>query len=502
MFTPSCCRLRLSRLVCVAASCCLTFLIVSSSSAEEPSQANNRFRPAQLTALKHVEKNSQLIRDVNRSIWNYAEVGLQETKSSALLVSKLREAEFDVQTGVADIPTAFIASYGKGRPIIGILAEYDALPGMSQKVEPYRAVAKEGMPGHACGHSGLGAGALGAALAVKEAIKRHKLKGTIRLYGTPAEETVIGKVYMLLGGQFKDLDVCLHWHPSSKNESWAGSSKALVSAKFTFHGTAAHASGSPQSGRSALDAVELMNVGVNYMREHVKEDARFHYVVTNGGGAPNVVPPLATVWYFVRADNHKDVEAYFKWINDIAKGAALMTRTQFDVHIDTDCHEIIPNTPLAELMLKNLEAVGAPKFTEEEQAFARRLQQPLIEQFGTKFPLAIDEQIHPLSQSIKSGKGSTDVGDISWYIPTGGIRTACLVAKSPGHSWQNVACIGSTMGEKGVQYAAKVLSVSALELFENPEAIVAAKADWKSRMKERTYTTLIPKGQKAPVTIR
>jgi aminobenzoyl-glutamate utilization protein B len=477
-------------------------LSVSSSSAEKPSPAKNRFRPAQLTALKNVEKNSQLIRDVNRSIWNYAEVGLQETKSSALLVSKLREAEFDVQTGVADIPTAFIASFGKGRPIIGILAEYDALPGMSQKVEPYQVVAKEGMPGHACGHSGLGAGALGAALAVKEAIKRHKLKGTIRLYGTPAEETVIGKVYMLLGGQFKDLDVCLHWHPSSKNESWAGSSKALISAKFTFHGTAAHASGSPQSGRSALDAVELMNVGVNYMREHVKEDARFHYVITNGGGAPNVVPPLATVWYFVRADNHKDVEDYFKWINDIAKGAALMTRTKFDVHIDTDCHEIIPNTPLAELMLKNLKAVKAPKFTEEEKAFARRLQQPLIEQFGTKFPLAIDEQIHPLSQSTKTGKGSTDVGDISWFVPTGGIRTACLVAKSPGHSWQNVACIGSTMGEKGVQYAAKVLSVSALELLENPEAITAAKADWKSRMKERTYTTLIPKGQKAPVTIR
>jgi aminobenzoyl-glutamate utilization protein B len=498
MFTPSCCRLRLCLLVCVAVLSSLT----SSSWAEEPSQTKNRFRPAQLTALKHVERNSQLILAVNRSIWNYAEVGLQETKSSALLVSKLQEAGFDVQTGVADMPTAFVASYGTGRPIIGILAEYDALPGMSQKAEPYRAVEKEGMPGHACGHSGLGAAALGAALAVKEAIKSHKLKGTIRLYGTPAEETVIGKVYMLLGGQFKDLDICLHWHPSSKNESWAGSSKALVSAKFTFHGTAAHASGSPQSGRSALDAVELMNVGVNYMREHVKEDARFHYVITNGGGAPNVVPPAATVWYFVRADNHKDVEAYFKWINDIAKGAALMTRTKFDVHIDTDCHEIIPNTPLAELMLKNLEAVKAPTFTEQEKAFARRLQQPLIEQFETRFPLAIDEEIHPLSQSTKSGKGSTDVGDISWYVPTGGIRTACLIAKSPGHSWQNVACIGSTIGDKGVHYAAKVLSVSALELFENPEAIAAAKADWKSRMKERTYTTLIPKGQKAPVTIR
>ncbi|MFQ5732541.1 MAG: amidohydrolase [Planctomycetaceae bacterium] len=461
-----------------------------------------RLSPAQRTAVAAVVAHRKTILDANRAIWKFAEVGLQEKKSAAHLVSKLRDAGFSVKTGIADMPTAFVASYGSGKPVIGILAEYDALPGMSQKVTPIREPAAVNQAGHACGHSGLGSGALGAVLAVKDAMTRHKLKGTIRLYGTPAEETVIGKVYMALDGQFNDLDVCLHWHPSSKNGAWAGSSKALISAKFTFKGIAAHASGSPQSGRSALDAVELMNVGVNYMREHVKEDARFHYVVTNGGGAPNVVPPVATVWYFVRADTHADVVRYFQWVKDIAKGAVLMTGTKLSLHIDTDCHELVPNTPLAELMHRNLVAVSPPKFTAKEKLFARRLQQPLIEQFGTKFPVAIYERVEPLSRTAKPSKGSTDVGDISWHVPTGGIRTSCLIANSPGHSWQNVACIGSSIGEKGIIYAAKVLAASAVELLQKPALIAAAQAEQKRRMKNRKYTTLIPKGQKPPVKIR
>lgn len=476
-------------------------LSVLSASAEESSEPP-KFRPTQQTAIDDVEARQDDILAVNQAIWEFAELGLQEKKSSALLVAKLKEAGFEVETGVAGMPTAFVASYGSGKPVIGILAEYDALPGMSQKVAPIREPYEAGQPGHACGHSGLGSGALGAALAVKTAMQQHGLEGTLRLYGTPAEETVIGKVYMTLAGAFNDLDACLHWHPSSKNQPWAGSSKALISAKFTFEGTAAHAAGSPESGRSALDAVELMNVGVNYMREHVKEDARFHYVVTDGGGAPNVVPPRATVWYYVRADDHKDVESYYRWINDVARGAALMTQTTLSVEIDTDCHELIPNTPLSELLHKNLLAVGPPTFDEQERIFARRLQQPLIEQFGTEFPLAIDEQVHSISESSKPSKGSTDVGDISWFVPTGGIRTACLVAKSPGHSWQNVACIGSTIGQKGIVYASKVLAVSALDLLETPEELAAARADWQQRMKDRKYTTLIPEGQKPPVKIR
>ncbi|MEO1998147.1 MAG: amidohydrolase, partial [Planctomycetaceae bacterium] len=379
-------------------------------------------RDTQKTALAKVDGLTETIKSVNQQIWRLAEVGLQETRSAALLSDELESAGFKLQRGIAGMPTAFMASYGSGRPIIGLLAEYDALPGMSQAVAPFRKSIEPQAAGHACGHSGLGAGSLGAILAVKSAMEQHKIPGTIRLYGTPAEETVIGKVYMLLAGEFRDLDVCLHWHPASRNEAWSGSSKALVSAKFHFAGTAAHAAGSPESGRSALDAVELMNVGVNYMREHVKEDARFHYVITNGGGAPNVVPATATVWYFVRADSHRDVEQYYAWIKDIAKGAALMTRTQLAVQVDTDCHELIPNTPLSELLHQNLHAVGPPSHTDEEHAFARRLQQPLIQQFGSTFPLSIDNAIQSIARSSKPSKGSTDVGDISWYVPTAGIR--------------------------------------------------------------------------------
>jgi aminobenzoyl-glutamate utilization protein B len=483
--------------------CCwmvVSLFATSFASAQESTPVE--LRASQETAIDDVTARADELVDVNRQIWEFAEVGLEERRSSALLVSKLKAAGFDVQTGVAGMPTAFVASYGSGKPIIGILAEYDALPGMSQKVSPVREPVEEGAAGHACGHSGLGTGALGAALAVQTAMKQHDIPGTIRLYGTPAEETLIGKVYMQLDGQFDDLDVCLHWHPGSKNGVWSGSSKAMVSAKFTFTGTPAHASGSPDSGRSALDAVELMNIGANYMREHVREDARIHYVITDGGGQPNVVPPTATVWYFVRADDHKDVETNFQWLNDIARGAALMTQTKFTVHIDTDCHELIPNTPLSELLYKNLQAVGPPKFTEDEKLFARRMQQPLTEQFGTEFSEAIHESIEPLQATTPPSKGSTDVGDISWHVPTGGIRTACMAAGSPGHSWQNVACIGSTIGEKGTIYAARVLAISAIDLLEDPEAVAAARADWERRMKNRKYTTLVPEGQKAPVKIR
>ncbi len=464
--------------------------------------AADELRPTQQTAMTAVDTQQEELKAVNKAIWEFAEVGLEEHRSSALLVSKLKQAGFEVQTGVSHMPTSFVASFGSGKPIIGILAEYDALPGLSQKVDSDRVPVTAGAPGHGCGHSGLGTGALGAALAVKAAMEKHNLKGTLRLYGTPAEETLIGKVYMLLDGQFDDLDVCLHWHPAAKTGVWAGSSKAAASVKFTFHGVAAHAAGSPDKGRSALDAVELMNVGVNFMREHIKEDARLHYVITDGGGAPNVVPASATVWYYIRADKHKDVESYFDWVQDIAKGAALMTRTKFSMQVETDCHELIQNEPLNEAVQRALLTVGAPKFTDAERAFARRLQQPVIDEFGTSFKFAIDETVTPLLDAKEISKGSTDVGDISWYVPTAGLRAACFAAESPGHSWQNVAAMGSTIGEKGMLVGAKALAVSALDLFEKPELVTAARADFKRRTEGVKYTSLVPKGQKAPTKIR
>ena len=461
-----------------------------------------KLSPVNTTIVNHVSEKSDLIKSVNQQIWNFAEVGLQEIRSSELLQSHLKTAGFRIQRGISKMPTAFVAEYGSGQPIIGILAEYDALPGLSQKVAARQEALVQGGNGHGCGHSGLGAGALGAALAIKKAMDTHQLQGTIRLYGTPAEETVIGKVYMTLDGVFDDLDICLHWHPGDKNNTYAGSSKALVSAKFTFDGTAAHASGSPEDGRSALDAVELMNVGVNFMREHLKEDARLHYVITNGGGAPNVVPPKATVWYFCRADRHEDVEYNFNWLKEIAQGASLMTRTKLSVQIDTDCHEIIPNLSLSRQLIKNMQMVGAPEFNQEEENFARQLQAPLVTQFGREFPLALDSRIHPVTQNPENSKGSTDVGDISWRVPTSGIRTTCFISNSPGHSWQNVSCIGSTIGEKGILFASKVLAITAIELFQNENQILAAKAEWQQRMKGKKYFTFIPAGQTAPKSIR
>ena len=465
------------------------------------SQAAEPLRATQQTAVADVDERSDELKSVHKAIWDFAEVGLNEHKSAGLLTQKLAAAGFEVKTGLANMPTAFVATYGSGKPVIGILAEYDALPGLSQKATPDRDPVVADAPGHGCGHNALGAGALGAALAVKAAMEKHKLPGTIKLYGTPAEETLIGKVYMTLDGVFNDLDVCLHWHPSDSNEAWVSTNKAAISAKFTFHGVTAHASGSPDSGRSALDAVELMNTGANFMREHIKSDARVHYVITDGGGQPNVVPAKATVWYYVRSDDHNDAEANFNWLRDIAHGAALMTRTKFDLQIDTDCHEVVVNRPVTDLITANFQRIAAPRFTPEEVEFARRVQAPLATQFNRTFTAALNEEVNAAPRPEKAS-GSTDVGDISWHVPTAGLKTTCFAADSPGHSWQNVACVGSTIGEKGMLYAAKVLAATALDLLEQPESVSQAKASFAEQMKNRKYTTVIPQGQRAPLKIR
>ena len=465
-------------------------------------QETKALTPAQQTAIQFVEQQRQVLWELNRSIWKYAEIGLQEKQSVAAIVHLLRRHGFEVELGVAGMPTAFVATYGSGRPIIGILAEYDALPGLSQAVAPQRKPLEPDGAGHACGHSALGSAAVGAALAVKHALAKHGLQGTVRLYGTPAEETGIGKVYMLRAGLFRDLDACLHWHPGTKNQVLYSTSKAIASIKFTFHGIPAHASASPQDGRSALDAVELMNVGVNYMREHVKEDARFHYVITDGGGQPNVVPPRAQVWYYVRANDHDDMVRYARWIMDIARAAALMTQTKVDIQVVTDNHELIPNRPLSELLYRNFKRIGPPRFSDEERAFARQLQEPLVAQLGKHIDRPLHEEIAPLPDEPTAMKGSTDVGDISWFVPTSGIGTACFAYESPGHSWQNVAAVGSSIGNKGLLVAAKVLAATAVELYEQPTLLEAARKDLRQRRGNRRYESLIPADQKPPQRIR
>jgi aminobenzoyl-glutamate utilization protein B len=452
--------------------------------------------------LKCLDTHRPALISINQDIWTFAELGLQEYRSSARLAGVLKKAGFKVQEGVAGMPTAFVAEYGAGAPVIGILAEYDALPELSQEAAGARRPVEGRTTGHGCGHCALGTAAVGAGLAIKEVYDKYHLKGTIRIYGTPAEETLIGKIFMLLAGLFRDLDICLHWHPGSKNRVAYSSSKACVSAKFTFNGLAAHASGSPDKGRSALDGVELMNVGANYMREHVKETNRIHYVITNGGAAPNVVPATAQVWYYVRANQHQDVETQFDWLKDIAAGAAKMSRTKVQTHIDTDCHEIIPNLPLSKLILKHFKKVGPPRFDDADRDLARQLQTALRADFGMKLPKPLEDSVEDLPAMPYQDAGSTDVGDVSWHIPTGGLSTACFAAGSPGHSWQNVAAAGSPIAHKGMMVAAKVLALSAVELLQDPQARRDAKADFDKRMKDRTYTTIIPKGQKAPKTIR
>jgi aminobenzoyl-glutamate utilization protein B len=333
---------------------------------------------------------------------------------------------------------------------------------------------------------------------VRNALEKHRLNGTIRLYGTPAEETLIGKVYMARAGLFDDCDVVLHWHPSDKTDAGFETSKAMVSVKFAFSGLAAHASSFPHQGKSALDAVELMNVGANFWREHLPEDARVHYVITQGGGQPNVVPPRAEVWYYLRADAHRDVVRMFERLMDIAKGASLMAATTMEWKIDSETHEVLPNLPLAQLIQENLNLVGPPQFTEEDKGFAKRTQAEL----GKSFEFALSEKIDPLPTVPEKRKGSTDVGEVSWRVPTGGLRVASWTFGAASHSWHVVACTGMSIGEKGMLVAARTLAFSALDLLTDPSRIQKAQDDFKKRKAGADFTSLLPKDQKPPSKIR
>lgn len=452
------------------------------------------------SALGWIDANATTLNRVNRNIWGWAETGLEEFKSSKELQDLLRSNGFTIESSVAGMPTAFVASYGTGRPVIGILAEFDALPGLSQDATAERKARPEVMAGHGCGHSVFGTASTAAAIGVKQALASGAIKGAVKLFGTPAEETGIGKTYMLREGLFKDVDTILSWHAGDRTAAAWDYSKAIVSAKFKFEGLPAHASTSPHQGRSALDAVELMSVGVNFMREHVKEDTRIHYVITNGGGQPNVVPPSAEVWYYLRANKHTDVEEYFVWLTEIARAAAAMSRTKLiETRIDSDMHEVLPNRTLTEVIQKNLELVGPPVFDEREKAFARAMQKDVKPQPV----LALAERVEPLAAGPpEQGLHSTDVGDLTWFFPVGQLTVATYTFGAPGHSWQIVACTGMSIGEKGMMVAAKALAGSAIDLYRTPDLIQRARDDQKKMMSGAKYSTLIPEGQKAPKTIR
>jgi aminobenzoyl-glutamate utilization protein B len=436
---------------------------------------------------------------VNQAIWSYAEPGLEEVRSSQELMNWLKENGFSIQSGVAGMPTAFVASYGTSKPVVAFLAEYDALMGLSQKAVPHREARDDPsiVAGHGCGHSVFGTGTTAAAIAVKKLLEREGLSGTVRLYGTPAEETVDAKTFMLRDGLFDDVDAVLAWHVADKTRASYGYSKAVVTARFSFEGLPAHASTSPEKGRSALDAVELMNVGVNYLREHVPEDTRIHYVVTDGGGQPNVVPPHARSWYYVRADRHDTVERVFARVLDVARGAALMTGTEMSYVVEGDAHEVLPNRALAIRIHENLELVGAPKFTEEEKQFALKTQEAL----DPKPERALSEDIEPLTEEPEQHASSTDQGDLSWHVPSGGLNVAAYTLGAPGHSWQIVACTGMSIGERAMVVAAKALAATAVDLMTEDTLLEQVRQSFHEVRDPLTFTTLLPEDAHAPTSL-
>lgn len=442
--------------------------------------------------LKKLDQQTLKYSEIAQEIWRFAEMGYQEKQSSALLQQTLSEAGFTIQTGVADIPTAFIAEYGTEGPVIAILGEYDALPGLSQKAIPSKESAGA-KAGHACGHHLFGTASTAAAIAVKEWLVVNNKEGRIRFYGTPAEEGGSGKVYMVRAGLFNDVDIALHWHPGAKNSASAGAALANKSAKFRFYGVSAHAAAAPQMGRSALDGVEAMNHMVNMMREHVLEDARIHYVITDGGKAPNVVPDFAEVYYYARHNKRDVVMDIFDRMVAAAQGAALGTGTKMDYEIIGGTHELLPNLTLQKMVHEKLSQVGGVNYNEKELAFANEIAKSLGQE---KADVSVAQEIAPYKSTAKAG-GSTDVGDVSFAVPTVGFGTATWVPGTAAHSWQAVAAGGTGIGNKGMMVAAKTLSLSAIELFSNPKLIMAAKKEHQEKTGANfKYIPLI--GDRAP----
>lgn len=429
---------------------------------------------------------------LSKQIWDFAELGYQEEKSANLLEEQLRKEGFDVKTGVAGIPTAFVATYGSGKPVIGILGEYDALPGLATEAKAEFTPIAGQKGGHGCGHNLFGTASVAAATEMKDWLKRSGHSGTIKIYGCPAEEGGSGKVYMVREGLFNDVDVVLHWHPGDKNAADAGTSLANKNAKFRFRGIAAHAAAAPERGRSGLDGVEAMDFMVNMMREHIPQDTRIHYVITKGGEAPNVVPAFAEVYYYARHKDRDILQSVWKRIENAAEGAAKGTGTQVTWEVLGGVYNVLPNVTLAEVMHQNLQTVGGITYTPEETAFAQKIS----ESFPTdqRVPVTNATQIRDFrdaSASAISG-GSTDVGDVSWIVPTVGLQTATWVPGSSAHSWQSTAASGMGIGQKGMLVAAKTLALTAYDLFNNSSLIEKARAEWtQKRGKDFKYEALL-----------
>jgi aminobenzoyl-glutamate utilization protein B len=444
--------------------------------------------PAKFAAMSSVDRHARELEELSDRIWAYAEIALREHKSAAALADYAEKQGFRVERGVAGMPTAFVAAYGQGRPVIGVMGEYDALPGLSQKALPDREPLVPGAPGHGCGHNMFGAASLGAAIAIKEQIAAGMLKGTVIFYGTPAEEDYGGKIYMARDGLFDDVDVMLAWHPSDETQADMVSSQAMVDLAVEFRGRSAHAAGDPWNGRSAADALELFTHGVNLMREHVRPSTRMHYTVTAAGDVPNVVPEYARVWIWLRDWKRTEVEQLLARVRLLASGAAEMTETTSTVTVQGGNWEVLVNETGERLLHSNLLWLGPAAYTQQEQAFAKQIQR------ATGVPeVGMFEGVKPLEGQPEEG-GSTDVGDVSWIVPTLHVSVATAPVDAPWHGWPVVATGGMSIGHKGMIRAAKVLAATMTDLYEQPGTLAAVQDEFKTKRGDVVYLSYVPAG--------
>jgi aminobenzoyl-glutamate utilization protein B len=455
-------------------------------------------RADKLDLAKSVDAKADHAWEMAKKIWDWAEPGYLEKQSSRLLADELEKAGFKVERGVAKIPTAITATFGEGKPVIGILGEYDALPELAQEAVPFRQQKEGGSGyGHACGHHLFGVASATAAMAIAEQIKAGHIKGTVRFYGCPAEEGGSAKVFMARAGLFSDCDICLHWHPGSRNTAGDGSCLARIAVKFRFHGIPSHASGSPEKGRSALDALVLTMHAVEMLREHTPDFTRLHNTVTSGGGAPNVVPEFAEGFFYVRHPKAEIVKELYPRLLKCAQAGALATETKLELVNLGGTMELLPNDTIAKVARTNMTELNDLKYDAEETKFALRLR----ESFTDK-PPPLEEIGRVFDTTGRTMMGSTDVGDVSWLVPTAGFSTACWVPGTPGHSWQAVACGVTTIGKKGMLLAAKVLSASAWDFYQDPKLIAAAKEEFARRLDGRVYKPMLEKDQPPPLDYR
>jgi aminobenzoyl-glutamate utilization protein B len=440
--------------------------------------------------IASIEKHEAELVALSDSIWALAETAFEEHISSKLLADYAEKNGFTVSRGVAGMPTAFVATYGSGKPVISVLGEYDALPGISQKAQPTKAPLKEGAAGQGCGHNLFGAASLGSAIAVKELIEQGKLKGTIKFLGTPAEEKYFGKIWMVREGLWDDVDVNLSWHPGDNIEADVQSSLALVDFIVEFYGQAAHASADPWNGRSASDGLELYTTGINYYREHIRPTTRIHYHIQDGGQVVNVVPDYARLWVRVRDPKRTEMTRVYERVKEMAQGAAIMANVDYKISLVSGIYETLVNRTGGEAMQKNLELLGPITYTGEELAYGKKIQE------ATDKPLlGIDGSVNPLRETEESpGGGSTDVGDVSWNVPNINLGVTTAPKETPWHSWAVVACGGMSIGHKGMLYAAKALGMTMVDLFTNPKLVDEIKAEFKERKGDTTYEPMIPEG--------